>query len=125
MKRIRRLMRSPFPLTYYHANSGIAQVINAMREKKPGALRFAVIGLGTGSIACHAREGDIWNFYEIDQSIVDVATNPGYFTFLPSCAPDAKIVRGDARLTLTDAKDGVFTSSSSMHLPPMRSPFTY
>lgn len=98
----------PIPLTYYHANSGLAQVINAMREKKPGSLRFAVIGLGTGSIACHAREGDIWNFYEIDQSIVDVATDPGYFTFLESCAPDAKIVLGDARLTLADASDGVY-----------------
>jgi hypothetical protein len=95
----------PVPLTYYHANSGIAQVINAMREKRPGALRFAVVGLGTGSVACYAREGDIWNFYEIDQSIVDVATNPGYFTFLTSCAPDAKIVLGDARLTLADASD--------------------
>jgi hypothetical protein len=98
----------PVPLTYYHANSGIAQVINAMREKKPGPLRFAVIGLGTGSVACHAREGDTWNFYEIDQSIVDVATNPGYFTFLTSCAPDAKIVLGDARLTLADANEGAY-----------------
>jgi hypothetical protein len=98
----------PVPLTYYHANSGIAQVINAMREKKPGAFRFAVIGLGTGSIACYAREGDIWNFYEIDQSIVDVATNPGYFRFLTSCAPDATIVLGDARLTLADAGDGFY-----------------
>ena len=98
----------PVPLTYYHANSGIAQVINAMREKKPGPLRFAVIGLGTGSIACDTREGDTLNFYEIDQSIVDVATNPGYFTFLTSCAPDAKIVLGDARLTLADAGDGAY-----------------
>jgi hypothetical protein len=98
----------PVPLTYYHANSGIAQVINAMREKKQGPLRFAVIGLGTGSIACHTLEGDALNFYEIDRSIVDVATNPGYFTFLESCAPDAKIVLGDARLTLADTSDGAY-----------------
>jgi hypothetical protein len=98
----------PTPLTYYHANSGIAQAIHAMREKKPGPLRFAVIGLGTGSISCHAREGDIWSFYEIDQSIVDVATDPGYFTFLSSCTPDAKVVLGDARLTLADASDSVY-----------------
>jgi hypothetical protein len=98
----------PVPLTYYHANSGIAQAIHAMREKKPGPLRFAVIGLGTGSISCHAREGDTWNFYEIDQSIIDVATDPGYFTFLSSCTPDAKIVLGDARLTLADASDSVY-----------------
>jgi hypothetical protein len=98
----------PIPLTYYHANSGIAQAIHAMREKKPGPLRFAVIGLGTGSISCHAREGDTWNFYEIDQSIIDVATDPGYFTFLSSCTPDAKIVLGDARLTLADASDSIY-----------------
>ncbi len=98
----------PVPLTYYHANSGIAQAINAMRQKKPGALRFAVIGLGTGSISCYAQEKDAWTFYEIDQSIIDVATDPGYFTFLSSCAPDAKVVLGDARLTLADAGDGVY-----------------
>jgi hypothetical protein len=98
----------PVPLTYYHAGSGLTQAIEARREKKPGPLRFAVVGLGTGSIACHAREGDTWNFYEIDQSIVDVATDPGYFMFLPSCTPDAKIVLGDARLTLTEASDGSY-----------------
>ncbi|HLL27751.1 MAG TPA: fused MFS/spermidine synthase [Xanthobacteraceae bacterium] len=96
----------PVPLTYYHANSSLAQIINAMREKKPGPLRVGVIGLGTGSIACHAREGDAWSFYEIDQSIVDVATDPGYFTFYASCTPDAKINLGDARLTLADADNG-------------------
>ena len=100
--------QKPVPLAYYHANSGLAQGINAMREKNLGPLRFAVIGLGTGAIACHAREGDTWNFYEIDQSIVDVATDPGYFTFIESCAPDAKIVLGDARLTFADAGDGVY-----------------
>jgi len=96
----------PTPLTYYHANSGLAQAIGALREKKPGSLRVAVIGLGTGSMACHAREGDAFTFYEIDRSIVDVATNPGYFSFFSSCTPDAKIVLGDARLTLADAGDG-------------------
>jgi spermidine synthase len=40
--------------------------------------------------------------------IVDVATDPGYFTFLESCTPDAKIVLGDARLTLAEASDGVY-----------------
>ena len=38
----------------------------------------------------------------------DVATDPGYFTFLSSCTPDAKIVLGDARLTLADASDGAY-----------------
>jgi len=98
----------PVPLSYYHANSGLAQAIKAVREKKPGPLRFGIVGLGTGSIACYAQEGDTFNFYEIDRSIIDVATDPSYFTFLSSCAPDASIVIGDARLTLTDAADGAY-----------------
>ncbi len=98
----------PVPLTYYHANSGLAKTIEAARKKKPGPLKVAVIGLGTGTLACYAREGDEWNFYEIDQSIIDVATNPAYFTYKPVCAPQAKIVLGDARLTITDAPDGAY-----------------
>ena len=98
----------PVPLTYYHANSGLAQAIGALREKKGGPLRFAVVGLGTGSLACLALERDTMTFYEIDQSIVDVATNPGYFKFFSICTPDAKIVLGDARLTLADAGNGSY-----------------
>jgi hypothetical protein len=95
----------PVPLTYYHANSGMAKAIAAARGVKNGPLRMAVIGLGTGTLACYARAGDRLTFYEIDQSIVDVATDPKYFSFQPVCAPQAKIVVGDARLTIGDAPD--------------------
>jgi spermidine synthase len=98
----------PVPLAYYHANSGLAKTIEAARRKKPDALNVAVIGLGTGALACYARKEDSWTFYEIDQSIVDVASNPAYFTYKPICAPDAKLVLGDARLTITDAPDGAY-----------------
>jgi hypothetical protein len=98
----------PVPLTYYHAKSPMAAAIDAVRSKKPGPLRAAVVGLGSGSLACYFKEGDTFNFYEIDQSIVDLATDPGYFTYYSSCAPDAKIILGDARLTMTDAKDGSY-----------------
>jgi len=98
----------PIPLTYYHAKSAIAQVIYAVRAKTPRPIRVAVIGLGAGSLACYLREGDSFTFYEIDKTIVDVATDPSYFTYYSSCAPDAEIVLGDARLTLTDATDGIY-----------------
>jgi spermidine synthase len=71
-------------------------------------LRAAVVGLGSGSLACYFKEGDTFDFYEIDQSIVDLATDPGYFTYYSSCAPDANIIVGDARLTMTDARDGAY-----------------
>lgn len=98
----------PVPLAYYHANSGLAKTVEAARKKKPGALNVAVIGLGTGALACYTRPGDNWTFYEIDQSIVDVASNLAYFTYKPICAPDAKLVLGDARLTITDAPNGAY-----------------
>lgn len=97
----------PVPLAYYHANSGMAKAIEAARKKK-SALNVAVVGLGTGALACYARAGDNWVFYEIDRSIVDVASNPAYFTYKPLCAPQAKIILGDARLTITDAPNGAY-----------------
>ena len=96
----------PVPLTYYHANSGMAKTIAAARGKKSGPLDIAVVGLGTGTLACYARPNDRLTFYEIDQSIIDVATDPKYFSFQPVCAPQAQIVLGDARLTIGDAPDG-------------------
>ncbi len=98
----------PVPLTYYHAKSAMARAINAVRERHSGSLRVAVVGLGSGSLACYYREGDRFTFYEIDPSIVDLATDPARFTFYSSCSPDAEIVLGDARLTLADAKAGAY-----------------
>ena len=98
----------PLPLTYYHAGSGLARAVAASRSKVKGPMRVAVVGLGTGTLACYAKKGDTWTFYEIDQSIVDIATDRRYFTFKTVCAPDAKIILGDARLTLEDAANGAY-----------------
>ena len=94
----------PEPLTYYHATSAIAQVIGAMRARK-GAIRVAVVGLGSGSLACYVEPGDEWRFFEIDPSIVAIARDRPRFTFVRICAPDVPIVMGDARLTLAREPD--------------------
>jgi hypothetical protein len=98
----------PEPLTYYHAESPLAEGIAAVRERKRGPIRLAVIGLGTGTLACHTEPGDTLHYYEIDPAVVRIASDPRYFTYLSSCAPDAKIILGDARLTLADAEDGAY-----------------
>ena len=94
----------PEPLTYYHANSAMAQVIRAVRARK-GAIRVAVIGLGSGSLACYVEPGDAWQFFEIDPSIVAIARDRPRFNFVRACAPDVPIVLGDARLTLAREPD--------------------
>jgi hypothetical protein len=100
----KRLTGRPQPLTYYHAKSAMAAVIHAMRARK-GAIRVAVIGLGSGSLACYFAPGDDWRFFEIDPSIVDIARDHPRFTFVRACAPDVPIILGDARLTLAREAD--------------------
>lgn len=98
----------PEPITYYHEKSGIGQAIKAVSEAKRGPIRIAAVGLGTGSIACLTQRGDTLHYYEIDQSVVRISRDERRFTFLSSCAPDASIIMGDARLTLADSPDGSY-----------------
>jgi hypothetical protein len=98
----------PEPITYYHKDGGIGQAITAIRERKGGPLRVAVIGLGAGTLTCASEPGETWKFFEIDQSMVDTARDPRYFTYIKSCAPDLKPVMGDARLTFAREPDGVY-----------------
>lgn len=98
----------PEPLTYYFTGGGIADGIASLRLAHGGLLRsVAAIGVGTGSLACQAGSGEDWSYYEIDPDIVRTATDPARFNFFSACAPNAKFVIGDARLTLADAADGL------------------
>jgi hypothetical protein len=98
----------PEPITYYHKDGGIGQAISAIRERKGAPLRVAVIGLGAGTLACASEPGEDWKFFEIDQTMVDTARDPKYFTYIRDCEPDLKPVIGDARLTFAKEPDGVY-----------------
>jgi hypothetical protein len=98
----------PEPITYYHSDGGIGQAITAIRERKGAPLRVAVIGLGAGTLTCASEPGETWKFFEIDQSMVDTARDPKYFTYIQNCEPDLKPVIGDARLTFAKEPDGVY-----------------
>jgi hypothetical protein len=98
----------PEPISYYHKDGGIGQAITAVRERKGGPIRVAVIGLGAGTLTCASQPGEDWKFFEIDQSMVDTAKDPKYFTFIQNCEPDLKPVMGDARLTFAKEPDGVY-----------------
>lgn len=98
----------PTPITYYHDLSPMAQGLVAAREKRGGPINVAVVGLGTGTLACQMKPGDQLTYYEIDPTVVQIAKDIRRFTFLSECAPDAKIVIGDARLTLADSPDGQY-----------------
>ena len=98
----------PEPLLYYWDGSAIAQTFEAARASTQPPARYAVVGLGTGSLACHARPEDSIDYFEIDPAIVRIAQNRNLFTFLWVCRPDVPIVLGDARLTLAQAPAGAY-----------------
>jgi hypothetical protein len=98
----------PQPLTYYYIGGPFDLGIQAVRARAGGTLgRVAVVGLGVGSMACEKKPGEAWTFYELDPMIDAIAHDASLFRFMPACAPDAKIVLGDGRLTLATAKPGL------------------
>jgi len=90
----------PEPLTYYYFGGPLSDAIAAVRGVRGRLEQVGLVGLGAGSLACHRRAGEAWTFFEIDPEVVRIARDPAYFRFLSVCAPDARIVTGDARLTL-------------------------
>lgn len=92
------------PTTYYAPEAPIGQVF--AQHSAPG--QVGVIGLGTGSVACYAREGQTYIYYEIDPLVAKFASDPDYFTYLSDCTPEAETVLGDGRLTLAAEPEGAF-----------------
>lgn len=90
------------PGTYYHPASPMAKSIGLIRNKlaESGQTgRYGIVGLGAGSLACYAKDGETWRFFEIDPVVVEIAKSP-QFTYVANCLPDIDVVLGDARLTL-------------------------
>ncbi|MDA2928247.1 fused MFS/spermidine synthase, partial [Acidobacteria bacterium AH-259-G07] len=90
------------PLAYYHPSGPLGQLFTAFRAEA-ATWRVAAVGLGAGSIASYSQPGQRWTFYEIDPTVVRLARDRRYFSFLSDCGPDVRVVLGDARLSL--AKD--------------------
>jgi membrane protein implicated in regulation of membrane protease activity len=93
------------PQTYYYPGGTFAEAISAARAAHGGLDRVAVIGLGTGTLACHRKAREQWTFFEIDPEVIRIARDPRRFEFLSRCAPDTPVVAGDARLTLEASAD--------------------
>ena len=98
----------PEMIAEFFEGAGIAQTLNAVHAKSAGPINFAVIGLGTGTLACQVRPGDTLTYYEIDPDIVRIARDPNIFQYISECAPETKVVLGDARLRIADAPDGSY-----------------
>ncbi|HYG48526.1 MAG TPA: fused MFS/spermidine synthase [Allosphingosinicella sp.] len=88
------------PTSYYARRSGVGHALDSLPIFHDADAAVGVVGLGTGTLSCYARPGQDWRFFEIDPAMVRIARDPSIFTFLSRCAPQAKVVLGDARLSL-------------------------
>lgn len=103
-----RIPGRPEMISEFFEGAGIDQVFKAVHAKTKGPVNYAVVGLGTGSLACQRRPGDTLTYYEIDPDIVRIASDPKLFNFVSECAPDAPIIIGDARQKLAHAPDASY-----------------
>jgi spermidine synthase len=87
------------PATYYHPTGPIGEVLAKL---SPGA-DIGAIGLGVGSVAGLAREGDTLTFYEIDPEVLRIASDPAMFTYIQNSAAEVSCIIGDGRLTIADS----------------------
>jgi hypothetical protein len=94
----------PDLLSYYYPGGPFADAIEATRTSHGRLDQVAVVGLGTGGLACHRASGEHWTFFEIDPEVIRIARDPAKFRFISECAPDTPFVVGDARLTLAASK---------------------
>jgi spermidine synthase len=84
------------PTTYYGRSSGVGIAIDQYRDGRP--LRIGAIGLGVGTLACYAEQGDELDFFEINPQVIELANS--HFSFLKDCPIEPKLILGDARLSL-------------------------
>ncbi len=93
---------SRIPTAYYGRATPIGLLL-ASREIDRDT-RVGVVGLGAGTLAAYGRDGDLFRFYEIDESVIHLASKEGPFKFLEMSAATIETVVGDARLALEDER---------------------
>ena len=95
------------PTGYYTSASPVTEIVGKTQARNPHQ-RVGLVGLGSGAMAYYRRPSDTWRYFEIDPLIAWLAADSGYFQFLPRHDPDADVVQGDARLSLSHQADGYF-----------------
>jgi hypothetical protein len=88
------------PLAYYARSGPVGQMFALDRPRA----RAALIGLGTGALACYRPPDADWAFFEIDGAVARLARDTRYFHYLEQC-PGSRIQLGDGRLSLKAAPD--------------------
>jgi hypothetical protein len=95
------------PLTYFSRPGPIGQLFSEY-DKVNENWEIGIIGLGAGTLSCYTKPQQSWTFYELDPLVVDIASDPTYFTYISQCNPKMAMKVGDARLSLEKEPDHKF-----------------
>ena len=92
-----------WPTAYYGFQSGIGLTLEYHPRRQDvdlpdRHLRIGIVGLGAGTVAALARQGDFIRFYEINPDVVLISEN--YFTYRGDSSARTEVVVGDARVRL-------------------------
>jgi SAM-dependent methyltransferase len=93
------------PQAYYDADGPIGDLF--LRSGRTFS-DVAVVGLGSGGLACYARPGSHWTFFEIDPLMQQIARDTSLFTFLRNSAGNLDVVIGDGRKGLENTLPASF-----------------
>jgi spermidine synthase len=94
-------------LSYYSDFAGVTEAMEMVSDFE-GQQKVAVLGLGAGVMACYQKEGRVFDFYEIDPAIAEVAEDPKLFRFLSDCGSPYEIILGDGRLKIQDQPSNIY-----------------
>jgi hypothetical protein len=94
------------PQSYYVQAGPVGDLFRIAGDGR--ARQVAVAGLGGGALATYADATTTMTFFEIDPVVIEVASDPRYFTYLSDVTPRPTVVEGDARLSFEDEPDGRF-----------------
>jgi len=83
---------------------GMYHVVRKMMANQ-ASLEVMVLGLGAGTMARQFRAEDRVTMVEIDEQMINIATNPNYFTYLQDSEAHLFIKKGDGRLAVKELKD--------------------
>ena len=86
------------PAAYYAESGPAGRVFATLRARLP--MRIGVVGAGAAELAAYGRPGDSITFYEIDDAVIRVATDPSLFSYVRDSKASVNFVLGDGRLSL-------------------------
>jgi hypothetical protein len=93
------------PQSYYVRSGPVGDVFDAT-SRGDRQRQVAIAGLGGGALATYVDTHTQMTFFEIDPVVIDVASDPAYFTYLTDAPVRPLIVEGDARLSFEDEPTG-------------------